>query len=60
MFDNTFSMNIANEGGVVYIESEAKFYSLYDYYYKNTALNNGGGISVTSRSFFSIINSKFV
>ena len=44
----------------MYIESESYLYSQQDYYYKNTALNNGGGISATTRSYFSLSNSKFV
>ena len=57
---NIFYENIANEGGVMYIESEATLYSTQDYYHKNTALINGGGISATTRSYFSLSNCKFV
>jgi hypothetical protein len=53
-------MNIANEGGVFYIESDSNATSTFEMYSKNTALISGGVMAFTTRSFFTIINSKFL
>jgi hypothetical protein len=52
-------MNIANEGGVLYVESDSNATSKYDKYTKNTALTTGGVMFITTKSFFIIFSSKF-
>jgi hypothetical protein len=57
---NLFEMNIANEGGVFYIESDSISTNKYDKFQKNTALLTGGVMFVITRSFFIIFSSKFI
>ena len=57
---NIYQYNIANEGGVIYIESDAQLSSRFDMFQSNTALSYGGAIFVSTRTIFKIYNSKFV
>ena len=50
--ENSFTYNIATEGGVIYIESDASLYSNRDTFQYNTALSYAGAMFITTRSIF--------
>ena len=57
---NTFKLNLANQGGAIYLESDANLTSEYDSFTSNTAIIYGGGIFATTRTILYILSSQFV
>ena len=60
MLGNEFSYNMANQGGSIYLESDATLSSTFDTYLKNSAYLYGGAIFSTTRTIFTIVNGKFM
>jgi predicted outer membrane repeat protein len=56
---NHYSNNMANYGGTVYLESDAFYYSFYENFKSNSALNSGGGIFATTRTLLYMTSSLF-
>ena len=50
---------MAIEGGVIFAESEAEVTSSFEIFERNTAIKNGGGMLLASRTIFYLKNVKF-
>lgn len=50
---------MANEGGVIYIESDANLTSKYESFTYNVALTYGGVIFATTRTTFKVYSGRF-
>jgi hypothetical protein len=60
LFGNKFINNMANIGGVIYVESEASFESDSDTYNYNYGNINAGAIFIATNSYFEIYRSTFI
>ena len=59
MSENKYSYNMAKEAGTILADSIATVYLEYDILEYNTALQNGGGMIIMTRSSFYLNHVKF-